>query len=74
MYVDFVPEVAGAIFAGQLYLILTNLLHFPVTKLQLDWPWIPEWAYADIFAVAVRFQNQDKFWISNQKNQGSFFF
>ena len=40
---------------------------------QLDWPWIAEWAYAGIFAVAVRFQNQDHFWISHQKNQGHFF-
>ena len=30
---------------------------------QLDWPWIAEWAYAGIFAVAVRFQNKDQFWI-----------
>ena len=37
----------------------------------LDWPWIAEWAYAGIFAVAVQFQNQDKFWIS--RHQGSFF-
>ena len=41
--------------------------------IQLDWPWIAEWAYAGIFAVAVQFQNQDDFWISHQKNQGSFF-
>ena len=41
--------------------------------LQLDWPWIAERAYAGIFAVAVQFQNQDKFWISRQKNQRSFF-
>ena len=41
---------------------------------QLDWPWIAEWAYAGIFAVAARFQNQDQFWISRQRNQGLFFF
>ena len=35
---------------------------------------ISEWAYAGIFAVAVRIQNQDQFWISRQKNQGSFLF
>ena len=29
---------------------------------------------ARIFAVAVRFQNQDQFWISPHKNQGSFLF
>ena len=34
------------------------------TVLQLDWPWIAEWAYAGIFAVAVRIQNQEQFWIS----------
>ena len=42
-------------------------------QIRLDWSWIAEWAYAHIFAVAVRFQNQDQFWISHQKNQGSFF-
>ena len=30
---------------------------------QLDWPSIVGWAYASIFAVAVRFQIQDQFWI-----------
>ena len=29
----------------------------------MDRPWIAEWAYAGIFAVAVRIQNQDQFWI-----------
>ena len=38
--------------------------------LQLDWPWIAEWAYAGIFAVAVQFKNKDQFWISNQKISG----
>ena len=33
---------------------------------QLDWPWIAEWAYTDIFAVTVQFQNQDQFWISHR--------
>ena len=37
-------------------------------QLQLDWPWIAEWAYADFSAVAVRIQNQDQFLISCQKN------
>ena len=41
--------------------------------IQLDWPWIAEWAYAGIFAVAVRFQNQDQYWISHQKS-GFFIF
>ena len=31
---------------------------------QLDWLRIAEWACAGIFAVTVRFQNQDRFWIS----------
>ena len=42
-------------------------------SLQLGWQWIAEWAYVGIFAVAVRIQNQDQFWISCQKNQGLFF-
>ena len=37
-------------------------------------PWIAEWAYTDMFAVVVRFQNQDQFWISHQKDQAWFFF
>ena len=41
---------------------------------QLDWRWIAEWAYAGIFAVTVWIQNQDQFWVSNKKNQGSYFF
>ena len=45
-----------------------------ILALQLDWPWIAVWANAGIFAVAVRFQNQDQFWVSHKKNQGSFFF
>ena len=28
---------------------------------------IADWAYVGIFAVAVQFENQDKFWIPNQK-------
>ncbi len=37
--------------------------------------WISEWAYAaGIFAVAVRFQNQDKFWISHIKLHGAWVF
>ena len=42
-------------------------------RIQLDWPWIAGWAYAGIFAVAVRIQNQDQFWISHQKIRGHFF-
>ena len=42
--------------------------------LQLDWPCSAEWAYAGIFAVAVRFQNQDQFWISPKKIRGRFYF
>ena len=42
--------------------------------LQLDWPWIAGWTYAGIFAVAVQIQNQDQFWISHPKTQGSFFY
>ena len=45
-----------------------------VSCIQLDWPWIAEWTYVGIFAVAVRFQNQNQFWVSHQKNQGSFSF
>ena len=41
--------------------------------LQLDLPGIIELAYTDIFTVSARFQNLDQFWISHQKNQGSFF-
>ena len=29
--------------------------------------------YTGIFAVAVQFQNNDQFWVSYQRNQGSFF-
>ena len=36
--------------------------------MQLDWLWIAEWAYTEIFAVAVRVQKQDQFWISHQKS------
>ena len=40
---------------------------------QLDWrSWIVEWTYTDIFAVTIRFQNKDQFWISHQKKQGRF--
>ena len=31
------------------------------TRIQLDWPWIAEWAYAGIFAVAIWFHHQDQF-------------
>ena len=41
--------------------------------IQLDWPWVAEWAYASIFTVAVQIQNQDQFWISHQKIRGCFF-
>ena len=39
---------------------LSDLTSVEIKTLQLDWPWIAEWAYAGIFAVAVRFQNQDR--------------
>ena len=45
-----------------------------VPFVQLDWPWIAEWAYAGIFAVAVRFQNQDQFLVSHQKVGTRFLF
>ena len=35
-------------------------------------PWIAEWAYAGIFAMAVRIQNQDQFWISLEKSGAVF--
>ena len=38
-----------------------------ILTIQLDWLAIADWAYAGIFAVAVRFQNQDQFWIPRQK-------
>ena len=50
-----------------------NNIYVPIL-LQVDWPWIAEWAYAGIFDVAVNFQNQDQFWVSRQKNQVSFLF
>ena len=34
---------------------------------------VAKWAYAGTFAVAVRFQNQDQFWVSHQKIRGHFF-
>ena len=40
--------------------------------LQLDWPWVTEWAHTSIFAVAVLFQNQDRFRISHQKIRSHF--
>ena len=47
-------------------------LNIILLNIQLDWPWIVEWAYTSIFAVSVRIQNQDQFWISHQKNQELF--
>ena len=41
---------------------------------QLDWPSTADWAYASIFAVAVRFQNQDQFWIPRPKLHGACIF
>ena len=41
--------------------------------IQLDWLAIANWAYADIFAVAVQFQYQDQFWIPHQKLHGAYF-
>ena len=43
----------------------------PRLIVQLDWPSIADWAYAGIFAVAVRFQNQDQFWIPQPKLHGA---
>ena len=48
-------------------------LHYIRDILQVDWPWIAEWGYADIFAVAIKVQNQDQFWVSHQKINGRFF-
>ena len=39
----------------------------PSASLQLDWIAIADKAYRGMFAVAVRFQNQDQFWIPHQK-------
>ena len=39
--------------------------------LQLDWPSIAGWAYASIFAVTVRFQIRDQFWIPQPKLRGA---
>ena len=36
-------------------------------KLQLDWPSIAGCVYAGMFAVAIRFQIRDQFWISQPK-------
>ena len=38
---------------------------------QLDWPSIADWAYASIFAVEVRFQIQDQFWIPQLELHGA---
>ena len=55
--------------------ITPNIVYiWSVSCIQLDWPWTVEWAYAGIFAVAVRIQNQGQFCISHKKNQGSFLF
>ena len=35
--------------------------------IQLDWPSIAGWAYASIFAVVVRFQIRDQFWVPQPK-------
>ena len=40
--------------------------------IQLDWPWFAEWAYAGIFAVAVRIQNQDQFGFLIKKSRVAF--
>ena len=42
--------------------------------LQLDWLWVAEWACAGIFAVAVQFQNRDKFIAFLIKKAGFVFF
>ncbi len=48
-----------------------HCLYFALPHLQLDGLRIAEWAYAGIIAVAVRFQNQDQFWIPHQKLHGA---
>ena len=37
----------------------------------MDWLAIADWAYTGIFAVVVRFQNQNQFWISHQELHGA---
>ena len=41
--------------------------------IQLDWPWIAEWAYAGIFAVAFRFQTKTIFGFRIKKIRGRSF-
>ena len=48
-------------------------MSFCTIIVQLDWPWIAEWAYAGIFALAIRLQNQDQFWISHKKIRGRYY-
>ena len=55
-------------------LINTVAVSCRIFSLQLDWPGIAECAYADIFAVAARFRNQDHFWISHKKSGVVFYF
>ena len=44
-----------------------NFSNYNPFVLRLDWPSVADWAYASIFAMAVRFQNQDhQFWISHK--------
>ena len=42
-----------------------------MSYIQLDWPYVAGWAYASIFAVAVRFQIHDQFWIPRPKLHGT---
>ena len=50
------------------------LLNNVTPLIQLDWPGIAEWIYADMFAVAVRFQNQDQFWVYHKTSGTVFYF
>ena len=63
-----------SIFRRQIWKIRGKMLPPKMLELQLDLSGIAEWAYAGIFAVAGRFQNQDQFWISHQNIlRGCFF-
>ena len=51
--------------------LITNLAYVSCKMVQLNWPWIVEWAYSGIFAVAVQFQNKDQFLDSSAKIHGA---
>ena len=57
----------------QIYMFLDQFNPFCLHIMQPDWLRIAGRAYAGIFAVTIQLQNQDQFWISHQRNQGSFF-